>query len=29
MKVAEEFGLKWKPNVDVPVFAVFNEEEMA
>lgn len=29
MKVAEELGLKWKLNVDVPMFAVSNEEEMA
>lgn len=29
MKVAEELGLKRKPNVDVPAFAFSNEEKMA
>lgn len=29
MKVAKELGLKWNPNVDVPVFAVSNNKEMA
>lgn len=27
MKVAKELGLKWKPNVAVPVFVVCNAEE--
>ena len=28
VKVAEESGLKWKPDVAVPVFALCNDEEM-
>lgn len=28
MKAAKELGLKWKPNVAVPVFALCNDEEM-
>lgn len=28
MKAAKELGLKWKPNVAVPAFALCNDEEM-
>lgn len=28
MKVAEESGLKWELNVDVPAFAVSNDKEI-